>query len=42
MKREYIQQLRGDAIKEAVDTYDHILHDEFKAVYDAKMPRLLT
>lgn len=42
MEREYIQQLRGDKRRDAVDIYDHIERDELKAVYDAKMPRLLT
>ncbi|MGD0952829.1 MAG: tyrosine-type recombinase/integrase [Methanotrichaceae archaeon] len=41
MEREYIQVLRGDKRRDAVDIYDHIERDELKVVYDAKMPRLL-
>lgn len=39
MPREFIQELRGDVRKEAIDIYDHIQKDELKASYLALMPR---
>lgn len=40
MKREFIQKLRGDAIKDAVDIYDHIDEKELQASYDLYIPQL--
>lgn len=40
MKREYVQFLRGDAIKEAVDIYFHILPEDVRKQYLAHMPQL--
>jgi integrase/recombinase XerD len=42
MPREFIQFLRGDAITEAIDTYDHVGEgvDEVKASYLGKIPKL--
>lgn len=40
MRREYVQWLRGDAIKEAVDTYFHIDPGDVKKEYMANIPRL--
>lgn len=42
MDEKFIQQLRGDKWKKTINIYDHIDHDEIKAEYLAKMPRLLT
>jgi len=40
MKREYVQWLRGDAIKEAVDIYFHIDPNDVRKQYLAHIPRL--
>ena len=40
MPREFIQQLRRDAINEAIDTYDHVEEDELKKSYLACIPHL--
>jgi integrase/recombinase XerD len=40
MKREYVQWLRGDAIKEAVDIYFHIDPDDVREAYLACIPQL--
>jgi integrase/recombinase XerD len=40
MKREYVQWLRGDAIKEAVDIYFHIDPKDVQEAYLAAIPQL--
>jgi integrase/recombinase XerD len=40
MKREYVQWLRGDAIKEAVDIYFHINPEDVRKQYLAHIPQL--
>jgi integrase/recombinase XerD len=40
MPREFIQELRGDLRKEAIDIYDHIDKKELRESYLAKMPQL--
>ena len=40
MKREYVQWLRGDAIKEAVDIYFHVDPKDVKEEYLACIPQL--
>ena len=40
MPREYVQWLRGDAIKEAVDIYYHINPEDVRRAYLAHVPRL--
>lgn len=40
MKREYVQWLRGDAIKEAVDIYFHIDPKDVQEAYLASIPQL--
>jgi integrase/recombinase XerD len=40
LKREFIQELRGDSRREAVDIYDHIDHGELRKEYIAAIPRL--
>ncbi|MDD1752407.1 MAG: tyrosine-type recombinase/integrase [Methanotrichaceae archaeon] len=40
MPREFIQELRGDVRKEAIDIYDHIDKKELKESYLAHMPQL--
>lgn len=40
MPREFIQELRGDVRKEAIDIYDHIDHKELKESYLAHIPQL--
>jgi integrase/recombinase XerD len=40
MPREFRQILRGDAIKDAVDTYDHVEGEELKASYLRCIPQL--
>ena len=40
MPREFIQTLRGDKIKEAIDIYDHVQGDELKESYLACIPTL--
>jgi len=40
MKKEYVQWLRGDAIKEAVDIYFHINPEDVRKQYLAHVPPL--
>ena len=40
MRREYVQWLRGDAIREAVDIYYHIDPEDVRRAYLACIPRL--
>lgn len=40
MPREFIQELRGDVRKEAIDIYDHIDKKELRESYLAHMPQL--
>lgn len=40
MRREYVQWLRGDAIREAVDIYYHIDPEDVKKSYLVHVPRL--
>ena len=40
MKREYVQWLRGDAIKEAVDIYFHVDPKDVQEAYLAAIPQL--
>jgi integrase/recombinase XerD len=40
MSREFIQELRGDARKEAIDIYDHIDLKELRESYLAHIPQL--
>jgi integrase/recombinase XerD len=40
MKREYVQWLRGDAIKEAVDIYFHVDPKDVQEAYLASIPQL--
>lgn len=40
MPREFIKELRGDAIKEAMDIYYHIDREEIKKSYMACIPKL--
>ncbi len=40
MRREFIQELRGDSRKEAIDIYDHIDLKELKEAYLAAIPQL--
>jgi integrase/recombinase XerD len=40
MRRELIQELRGDARREAVDIYDHIDKKELQRAYLAGIPML--
>ena len=40
MPREFIQELRGDARREAIDIYDHIDKAELKKSYMACIPKL--
>jgi len=40
MRREFIQELRGDSRKEAIDIYDHIDLKELKEAYLACIPQL--
>lgn len=42
MRREYVQWLRGDALREAVDTYYHIDSEDVKQAYLAHIPQLGT
>lgn len=41
MRREFIQELRGDRRKETVDIYDHIDPEELRREYLASIPRLV-
>lgn len=38
--REFVQELRGDSRKEAIDIYHHIKHDELREAYFKYMPKL--
>jgi len=40
MPREFIQELRGDVRREAIDIYDHIDREELKKSYLAHIPQL--
>jgi len=40
MPREFIQELRGDARREAIDIYDHIDREELRKSYLAHVPQL--
>ena len=40
MRREFIQELRGDVRGDAIDIYDHICPEELRKAYLACMPRL--
>jgi integrase/recombinase XerD len=40
MPREFIQELRGDVRREAIDIYDHIDKKEVKESYMAHIPQL--
>jgi integrase/recombinase XerD len=40
MRREFIQELRGDSRKEAIDIYDHISKEELRREYLETVPRL--
>ena len=40
MRREFIQELRGDARRDAIDIYDHIDLKELKEAYLAAIPQL--
>ncbi|MDD1742598.1 MAG: tyrosine-type recombinase/integrase [Methanotrichaceae archaeon] len=40
MPREFIQELRGDARREAIDIYDHIDKKELRESYLAHIPQL--
>ncbi len=40
MRREFVQFLRGDAIKEAVDIYFHISPEDVRKEYQAHIPQL--
>jgi integrase/recombinase XerD len=40
MPREFIQELRGDKRRDAIDIYDHIDRDELRRAYLAFIPRL--
>ena len=39
MRCEFIQELRGDSRKEAIDIYDHIDLKELKEAYQACIPQ---
>lgn len=38
--REFVQELRGDSRKEAIDIYHHIKHDELRETYMQFVPKL--
>ncbi len=40
MRREFIQELRGDKRKETIDIYDHIDLSELREAYDKAVPKL--
>jgi len=40
MPREFIQELRDDVRREAIDIYDHIDKEELRKSYLAHVPRL--
>jgi integrase/recombinase XerD len=40
MPREFIQELRGDVRKEAIDIYDHIDREELRRSYITHIPQL--
>lgn len=39
MAREYVQELRGDARKDAMDLYNHIPKQNLREAYLAAMPQ---
>ena len=40
MRREMVQELRGDARREAVDIYDRIPREELRQAYLTFMPEI--
>jgi hypothetical protein len=40
MNREYVQWLRGDALREAIDIYNHIAPEDVGKSYLAHIPQL--
>ena len=40
MKREYVKELRGDALGEAIDIYNHIDLDDLRIQYLSSIPKL--
>ena len=40
MPREFIQELRGDVRKEAIDIYNHIAPEDVRKSYLAHVPQL--
>ena len=40
MPREFIQELRGDVRREAIDIYDHIDKEELRKSYLVHVPQL--
>jgi integrase/recombinase XerD len=40
MPREFIQELRGDKRRDAIDVYDHIDRQELRRAYLAYIPKL--
>ncbi|MBO8182833.1 MAG: tyrosine-type recombinase/integrase [Archaeoglobus sp.] len=40
MRREFIQELRGDARRDAIDIYDHIDKEELRLAYLSHIPKL--
>ena len=40
MRKEFIQELRGDKRGEAIDIYDHIDREELRLAYLAYIPQL--
>ncbi len=40
MRHEFIQELRGDSRREAIDIYEHIDQKELKEAYLAAIPQL--
>jgi len=40
MPREYIQELRGDAHKDAMDIYNHVDHEKLRKSYMSFIPQL--
>ena len=40
MKREYVQELRGDSRGDAIDIYNHIDHRDLRIQYLSCIPKL--
>ena len=40
MNREFIKELRGDARREAIDVYDHIVLEELRKECLKRVPQL--